>query len=421
VNGSVRPARFIIAIAGALLIAYAVIWSQLGSVDVGRSDFTSFYLGGSLLREGQGADLYNEAIQAPLHSRLIAPDAEASLPFVNSPIAAALVVPVTFLDLHLAYRLWGIVELVVLLVAVVIAVRSATWPRGIAPLWKISAGAAAMASMGTWTVLVQAQWTPLVALGLALAHRDWKNGHHARGAAVLVITAGMVKPHLALGLIAFLLGWRNRSAILGGLAGAVALAIASFALVGPHGIAGFVSIVAGSTGRWDLRNMLSFVGVAGAFFGNGVGAHILGALGSLVACAVAAWLGILVHRDLSRIDVALAGAAVLSLLAAPHAYSHDLVMLAPAFVWGAAGAAMRSFAPDRRATLTPLAAVFGTWALISAAAYTDFSDNAALPPGQLAAWALGLAAVLACVASRRSAGVRSATAHVRSPTTFAAT
>jgi hypothetical protein len=71
VSGSLRPARLIIAIAAALLVAYAVIWTQVSTFDVGRSDFTAFYVGGTLLREGHTGDLYSQALQQPLHSALI--------------------------------------------------------------------------------------------------------------------------------------------------------------------------------------------------------------------------------------------------------------------------------------------------------------------------------------------------------------
>ena len=268
---SQRPARLIIAFAAALLLAYAVVWSQVSSIDVGRSDFTAFYVGGTLLRQGHTGDLYNEAVQQPLHSALIAPDREGNLPFVNTPVAAALVLPATFLPLPVAYRLWGALEVAVLLLAIVLAVRWVDWPPGTPRVWKVAAGAAALASMGTWTTLIQAQWTPILALGIVLAYRAWKGGHQATGAALLVVSAGIAKPHLALGLLAFLLGWRRRRIILGAIAGAGGLALASLALVGPSGIDGFIKILAGSTTRWVLANMLSFIGVVGSLFGNGAG------------------------------------------------------------------------------------------------------------------------------------------------------
>lgn len=400
VSGSPRTARLIIAIAAALLIAYAVIWTQVSSFDMGRSDFTAFYVGGTLLREGHTGDLYSPAVQQPLHSALIAPDAEANLPFVNTPVAAALVLPATFLPLDAAYRVWSVLELAVLLIAVVLAVRSVEWPAGTPRIWQAAAGAAALAGMGTWTMFLQAQWTPVLALGLVIAYRSWRGGHIASGAAVLVVSAGIAKPHLALGLLAFLLGWRKRRVIIGALAGAAGLAIASIALVGPGGVAGFVSILASSTTRWELATMVSFIGVVGSLFGNGLGAHMIGLAASGLACAIAVWLGTTVRRDPSRLDTALVGAAVLSLVASPHAYPDDLVMLAPALVIGVAAAARRAGSISALTLASPVSLVFGAWALITLAAGADLIDGAAFPPGQLAGWALVAAAALACVATR---------------------
>jgi hypothetical protein len=402
VSASLRPARLIIAIAAALLVAYAVIWTQVTSFDVGRSDFTAFYVGGTLLREGHTGDLYNQALQQPLHSALIAPDREENLPFVNTPVAAALVLPATFLPLDAAYRLWSLLELGVLILAVVLAVRSVEWPAGTPRVWRVAAGAVALAGMGTWTMFVQAQWTPLLALGIVLAYRSWKHGQLATGAAVLVVSAGIAKPHLALGLLAFLAGWRRRQVIVGALAGVAGLGLASLVLVGPAGVAGFVSILASSTTRWELATMVSFIGVVGSLFGNGLPAHLIGLVASLLACAAAVWLGMRVRRDPSRLDTAFVGAVVLSLVASPHAYPDDLVMLAPAFVIAAAAAARRMGAAAPLAFTTPLAYAYGAWALITVAACADLIDAGSFPPGQLAGWALVLAAALACIATGRN-------------------
>jgi hypothetical protein len=404
VSRSLRPARLIAAIAAAVLVAYAVIWTQVSGFDVGRSDFTAFYVGGTLLREGQTSDLYSQALQEPLHTTLIAPDREGNLPFVNTPVAAALVLPATFLSLDAAYRLWSLVELAVLILAVVLAVRSVEWPDGTPRAWQVAAGAAALAGVGTLTMFIQAQWSPVLALGLVLAYRAWNRGRQATGAALLVVSAGIAKPHLALGLLAFMIGWRNRRVLLGAVGGAVALVVASLALVGPAGVAGFVSILASSTTRWELATMVSFIGVVGSVFGNGLTAHLIGLVASLLACAAAVWLGTTVRRDPSRLDTALAGAVVLSLLASPHAYPDDLVMLAPALVIGVAAAGRRMGSAALGFT-SPVALVFGAWALITVATCADLIDAAAFPPGQLAGWALVVAAAIACIASRRSPGL----------------
>jgi len=147
--------------------------------------------------------------------------------------------------------------------------------------------------------------------------------------------------------------------------------------------------------------MVSFIGVVGAVFGNGTSAHLIGLVASLAACAAAVWLGMAVRRDPTRLDTALAGAAVLSLVASPHAYPDDLVMLAPAMVFGVAAAARRCKENAGLTLTSPVSLVFGAWALITIAAFGDFADAASFPPGQLTGWALVLAAVLACIGTRQ--------------------
>ena len=394
---SPRTARAVLAVCVAVLAAYAVIWVRVSPVEIGRSDFTSFYVGGTLLREGHAAGLYDEHLQTALHSRLIAPDREGNLPFVDTPVAAVLVLPVTLLPLDAAYRLWQLLELGALVLAVVVAVRAAPWPAGSTRLTRVAAGAAALAGAGTLVVVAQAQWTPLAALGLAVAYSCWRGDRRALGAAALVASAAIAKPHLALGLLAFMLGWRDRRVIVGAVAGAAGIALASLAIVGSSGVAGFLGIVAGSTVRWDLRLMLSVSGLAGSYLGNGAAAHAAATAGTVLACGAACWLGARARRPPEHLDLCLAGAAVLSLLAAPHAYLHDLVLLAPVAAWSLALQPQT----ERTSWRWP-GVVLGLWTLVNAAAVIDLADQAAFPPGQLTAWALIAAAVVA------GAGVRGA-------------
>jgi Glycosyltransferase family 87 len=377
------------AIAAALLLAYVLIWARLPTADVDRSDFTSSYVAGLLLRHPGGAAVYDAATQTALRDQLIAPVHNGAVPFVDAPPAAVLVAPVTWLGLVAAYRLWTALSLAILLLAVIVAVRSAPWPEATPRIWRVAAGMTALASMGTWTLLLQGQWTSLTALGLALAYRDWSNGHEARGAVILVLAAGVAKPHLALGLAAFLIGWRHRRAISGALAGVAALAVASLAAVGIAGVAAFAGLATAQGGAWDLRRMLSFIAIPGSIAGNGTASEVIGLVGTAAACAVAWRLGVLARRRPDRFDRALIAAAVLSLLGAPHAYAQDLVMLAPVLIWAIA------IAGERRLV------VVGIWALITAAAFVDFIDGGAFPPGQLAAWALIVAAVVACLEAWR--------------------
>ena len=388
-SAQARQARVVIAIAAALLLAYVLIWAQLPSTGIDRSDFTSSYAAGLLLRHPGGSAVYDAATQTALRDRLIAPVHNGAVPFVDAPPAALLVAPVTLLSLAPAYRVWTLLSLLLLVVAVVVAVRSAPWPPGAGRSRRIAAGAAALASMGTWTLLLQGQWGSLTALGLALAYRDWRRGNQVRGALILVVAAGIAKPHLALGLGAFLLGWGSRRVLLGAVVGVAGLAIASLAAVGTAGVIAFAGLATAQGGAWDLRRMLSFIAIPGSIAGNGTTSEVIGLAGTAAACVVAWRLGALARRRPDRLAAALVAAAVLSLLGAPHAYAQDLVMLAPALVWAVALAGDRGLA------------VLGMWALITAAAFLDFVDGGTFPPGQLAPWALLAAAILACLQAWR--------------------
>ncbi|HEX6538446.1 MAG TPA: glycosyltransferase 87 family protein [Candidatus Dormibacteraeota bacterium] len=394
-----RTARIVIAVSAALLVAYAIVFAQLSRVDIGRSDFSAFYVGGMLLRGGHAASLYDESLQAPLHARLIAPDAEGNLPFVDPPVAAALVAPVTLLGLDGAYRVWALVELAALVVAVAVAVRGV--PRGDA----LPAGAAALAGTGTLFAVAQAQWTPLLALGLAVAFHTWRrragpeSWAAALGAAALLAAAAIGKPQLALGLVAFLLGWRRRGLLLGAATAVGGVAVLSLALVGPAGIAGFLRIVAGSTTRSDPHLMVGASGLAAAFAGAGAPVALLTAVIALTACMTAFVLGTRVRRDPAQLPAALAGAAALSLLASPHAYLDDFTMLAPAAAWSLAAAAATG-------SWRRFVAVLGLWAALSGAAVADLAGGGRLPTGPPTAYVLAAMGLVALASTGTTAAWR---------------
>ncbi len=378
------------AIAAAVLLAYVVLWLGAGAAQIGRSDFTSTYVGATLLREGQGGSMYDETLQAPLHAALIAPDREGNLPFVNAPLAAAVALPVSLLSLQAAYRLWSLLQLALLVGAVVVAIRAAPGRRSLPPLTLVAVGLGALACLGTLATLLLGQWDGLSALGLAVAYACLRGRRPATAGAVLAMTALIAKPHLALGLAAFVIGMRDRRLLLGAAGGVVASLLLSLLVASPAGIAGFVGAAIHSTTRWQLANMVSLVGISGAIAGNGTASHLLAAVGSVVAVAIAAALGSAARSRPARLEAALAGAAVLSLLASPHAYWDDLALLVPALAWSFTALAARPGGAGRLG-----AGVVAAWIAISVAAFVDIASDAARPWGVLTPWVLIGAAALA--------------------------
>ena len=379
-------ATAVLAAAIAVLAVDAVVWLGVDRLHVGRSDFTATYVGAVLLRDGHRGDLYDDSVQAPLHARLIAPDTEGNLPFVNPPAAAVAALPVTAFSLDTAYRLWCLLQIGLVIAAVTVAVRAAPWPPGTEPRLRAAAGAAAAAGIGTFSTWVLGQWDGVTALGLALAYRSFRQRRDAAGGAWLAVGVLLAKPHLGLGLAAWLLGRRSPRALAGAVAATGGLAAVSLAAVGPAGMAGFAHAALDSTSRWPLRTLLGFTGLLGSWLGDTASAHAGAAVLSVLALAVCAWLGDAVRRRPERLDVALAGATALSLVAAPHLLGHDLVVLAPAAAWSAAVAA-RAGASGRALLL---------WLLVNLAAALDLGNGRPAPPGRLVPWALLLAGGVAC-------------------------
>jgi hypothetical protein len=383
---------------GALVLAYLVLWLGVGALQIGRSDFTSTYVGATLLREGHGGSMYNEALQTPLHAALIAPDREGNLPFVNPPLAAALALPVSLLNLDDAYRVWSLLQFALLVISVVVAIRAAPRRGSLPPITLAAIGLVALACLGTWATLLLGQWDGLSAAGLAVAYACLRHRRPATAGAVLAVTALIAKPHLALGLAAFVIGVRDRRLILGAAGGAAASVLLSLLVAGPGGIAGFVGAAIHSTTRWQLANMVSLVGISGSVAGNGTASHVLAAVGSLVAILIAAALGAAMRSRPARLEAALAGAAVLSLLASPHAYWDDLALLVPALAWCLTALAARPGGARRLGAGVVLA-----WIAISLASYVDIASDAAVPWGVLTPWVLIGAAGLAIAVCYRQA------------------
>jgi hypothetical protein len=389
-----HPSAVVALLAVVLLAGYAALWIGVSQANIGTADFTSDYVAGTLLREGHGATMYDQSLQAPLHAALIAPLQRGNLPFANPPLSAVAAAPLTLLPLTAAYRIWQTLQLLMLVLAVVVAARAAPWPaslrnRGVAG----AAALAALAGTGTLSLGLLGQWDGFSALGLAAAYALWRRGDRFAGGAVLAATAAIAKPHLAIGLAALLLGWRDRRVLAGAAAGVAAVLLVSLLAVGPGGLGGFVDAARSDAGRWPLASMLGFTGLFGSWLGDGAATQLLAAAGSVLAVGGCLLLGRRLAGSRSALEPCLAAATLLSLLASPHLLSHDLVLLAPVLVGLMGWAAVRDGLVPRPGAHTR--AVLAGWVLLSLAAAVDLGSQAAAPPGRLVPWALlGLAGLL---------------------------
>ena len=311
-----------------------------------------------------GAQLYDQQVEHARHLTLLPPGPVINLPFITPPTTALLALPFTALDPGTAFRVWSVIELLLLAsggldgdpgraVAVRVGRPARASPRC---SWRWPAG-------GTYAFLLLGQIDGIAALGLAAAYAAWRRDRS--GARRLLAGAGVRRDQAAP---------RDRARRLArspGVTGARSPARPRAAPWSPP-----------CRWPWSARpGSAASCRPWASPHGNTPGASTLGIPG-----LVASWLGSGDRRGGRRprriarsrwpgaacsergraatratLEVSLAGAAALSLVASPHLLPHDLVILAPAFAWCVARAAAADAAPwPGMATIR----VIGAWAVL---------------------------------------------------------
>jgi hypothetical protein len=390
-------------VAAVLLAYYAIAWAQVTPTRERGTDFSASYVAALVLRSGDGSQLYDQQVEHARHLSLLPSGTVINLPFITPPTTALLALPFTGLDPGTAYRVWSLLELVLLVLAVSIAIRAGPWPAGREPGRRTAVLLLAIAGGGTYAFLMLGQIDGITALGLAAAYAAWRRDRSATAGFWLGLAFAATKPHLAIGLGVWLLARRDWRALAGAATGCLLVAAVSLALVGPSGAGGFVSALGFAYGNTPGASTVGIPGLVASWLGAGTLPSMLGVIGSLAALAGCAILGARSRGGAIALEISLAGAAALSLAASPHLLSHDIVILAPVFAWCAARAAAADASPwPGLATLR----VAGAWAILGLAAFIDTGNAAPAPPGRLVPLALiGIgAAALVITGSRSPAG-----------------
>jgi hypothetical protein len=397
-----RAVTIAIAVSTVLLLYYAIAWAQVTPLRERGTDFSASYVAALLVRSGDGAQLYDQPAEHARHLSLLPAGTVINLPFITPPTTALLALPFTTLDPGTAFRLWSVIELLLLGIAVWVAIRAGPWPPGIGRPARLATLLMALAAGGTYAFLLLGQIDGIAALGLAVAYAAWRRDRSASAGFWLALTFAATKPHLAVGLGVWLLARRDWRALGGAAAGCAVAAAVSLALVGPAGLAGFLSALGFAAGNTPGASTLGFPGLVASWLGGGTDAVVVGLFGSLVALIGCGVLGSRSRGNPGTLEVSIAGAAALSLLASPHLLPHDLVILAPAFAWCLARAA----AVDAR----PWPGLFSirliaAWAGLGVLTLVDTGNAATAPPGRLVPLALvgiGVAALMIPTAITRA-------------------
>ena len=290
------------------------------------SDFTINYSAGTLVRQGHFAAPYQQADLGDMMRRVAPGGAiDPRLPF-SLPLGAALPYAVlSLLPVELAFRLWQLVTVAFLLIAVVLLQRAAPTLPSPAGGVKIAVPGLAMvgllAAIPTWATLTEGQPTAWLFLGGAMVVAVLRADSPAMAAGAGLLLA--VKPQYLPAYLAILFAARRWRSVAAAAAGA-GLLLLSPLVGGTAGLMAMVHNALSANQAVAIRLNESWIGLIGPALPASIATvvAIILYLGVLAALLVVAW-----RRPASVTGFA-ALAGVLTVLASPHALPHDLLIVA---------------------------------------------------------------------------------------------
>jgi glycosyl transferase family 87 len=301
-----------LAAAGVIVIVSQPAASRLSS------DFTINYSAGLLIRQGQLTAPYHQAELGDMMRR-VAPDGaiDPRLPF-SLPLAAGLpYAALSLLPLGVAFRVFQLVSIVLLLLVIVLLQRASPLPRGAPRL----AALGLLAAVPTWATLTEGQPTAWLALGGAMAVLALRVDSRALAAGAGVLLA--VKPQYLPAYLAILFAARRWRSLVAASVGAGLLLLSPLA-GGVDGASAMIHNALSANQAVLVRLNESWIGLFGPALPSPAATWLAIALylGVLVGLVAVAW------RRPPAIVAFAALAGALTALASPHALPHDLLILA---------------------------------------------------------------------------------------------
>lgn len=293
-----------------LLYTFVFLYSSAGLANT-RGGFAFFYYAGRLARD-HFFHIYEPGFQQAYVLAL------GGANFFHLPYEAALLIPLTYLPLESAYRVWSLMSLLCILGAVRIMRRY--YPQlG----WIYS-----FAYPSTFLLLINGQDTGFLVLLAALSFDAFSKKRDARAGMLLAL--GLFKFQFFIPLVA-ILGLKHRRLLAGFAAGAFPLLAACFAMIGKSGVTQYLALMRATDGSEFAGRFTTLRGLAGVLAQSVPNLPVSGIV-ALSSCAVVLYLA-----RLRTTREALFSLAVLaSQLLGYHAHLYDEVLLLIPLAWMAA-------------------------------------------------------------------------------------
>ena len=233
--------------AGMLSLHFIIAWDSIDLIRKGYPDFSTFYSGASIVRQGLGKQLYDEATQYRIQLQFAAGVSirQGPLPYIHPPFEALLFIPFTWVSYPTAYLLWDLLNLVFLVLLFFLLRSSIPWLRQIsAATWLLGC----LAFFPVFFALLQGQDILMLVLLFGAAYVLLRRNSDL--AAGCCLGLGVFRFHLVLPLVLILLYQRRSRVLAGFLATATVLGLISVAIIGWEGAVAYPSHV------WHLEQSM---------------------------------------------------------------------------------------------------------------------------------------------------------------------
>ena len=294
-----------------------------------KTDWLAFATGARVIHD-QPSCLYCDDVQTGTQASILGyvPTAGFPKPYVNPPLVAFLLQPLSALPLRTGLAVLMLVLLGVLAFAARIFVRllPPEWPASL----RLLLVAAALVSLPAATALGLAQWAPVLLLAALGALALVRGTHPHPVLAGVLLSVLLIKPQtvwLVLPALAAAGAWR----VLGGFVlGAAGWGLTGLLLVGWDQMLQWPRLVLARQVD-EAHRTAGIPGVVTSVAGGDRAAFVAAVV---LAGLALVGLGLASRRLRGRADVAVALGIALSLVCAPHVFPDDLMLLgATAVVW----------------------------------------------------------------------------------------
>lgn len=319
-----------------------------------RTDFSAYYTGWAIARDGLGDRLYDFALQTSYQQRILdgRSFSDGLLPYLNPPHATVPFIPIALLPLPHAFTIWAIIQIVLLiwLIRILRAITSDWAPRE--HLLMITAATAFPPMLFS---LQLGAFSLFILCCLLHYYATLKQGRDLHAAVWLLL--GTVKPQLMVLPGVVLLGARRLGALAFTALGGAVLLLISGGVLGWQSWLGFFEALGTVNAFYDSygivpTTMYNVKGTLALLLGNERGVLIsqISALGFAGAAGLGLWIWHSPWRaDQPSFALRMGLTLLLGLLASPHLHRQDGVLfIAPAVLFACylreRGLPMRGFA-----------------------------------------------------------------------------